>query len=70
MDPPQHRFYRNLITSAFTPRTIERLRGRVAEITQELLGDVRPARPIDFVTALAYPSAHDRDCRTVRGANR
>lgn len=55
MDPPQHRFYRNLITSAFTPRAIERLKGRVAEITQELLGDVRLASPIDFVTALAYP---------------
>jgi cytochrome P450 len=55
MDPPQHRLYRNLITSAFTPRAIERLRGRVAEITQELLGEMRPARPFDFVTALAYP---------------
>ena len=33
MDPPQHRQYRNLVSHAFTPRAIERLRGRVAAIT-------------------------------------
>src|SRR5690242_10356114 len=37
MDPPEHRQYRNLVSYAFTPRAIDRLRGRVAEITQELL---------------------------------
>jgi cytochrome P450 len=55
MDPPQHRFYRNLVTSAFTPRSIERLRGRVAEITQALLETVRHKGEMDVVTELAYP---------------
>src|SRR5437867_4164966 len=43
MDPPQHRQYRNLVSSAFTPRAIDKLRGRVAQITQELLDKVLPA---------------------------
>src|SRR5207249_1485095 len=33
MDPPQHRQYRNLVSYGFTPRAIERLRDRVADIT-------------------------------------
>ncbi|GHO90238.1 putative cytochrome P450 YjiB [Reticulibacter mediterranei] len=55
MDPPQHRSYRNLITCAFTPRTIERLKGRVAEITQALLDEARHKGEMDIVTELAYP---------------
>src|SRR5947209_1028926 len=55
MDPPQHRQYRNLVSYAFTPRAIERLRGRVATITQELLDEARPAGTMDFATAIAYP---------------
>jgi cytochrome P450 len=55
MDPPQHRFYRNLITPAFTPRAISRLRSRVAEITQALLERVRHKGEMDVVTELAYP---------------
>jgi cytochrome P450 len=55
MDPPQHRQYRNLVSYAFTPRAIERLRGRVAAITQELLDEARPAGKMDFITAIAYP---------------
>ena len=41
MDPPQHRQYRNLVSYAFTPRAIDRLQSRVAEITQELLDEAR-----------------------------
>ncbi|HEX7737643.1 MAG TPA: cytochrome P450 [Ktedonobacteraceae bacterium] len=55
MDPPEHRQYRNLVSSAFTPRAIDRLRGRVAEITQELLDETRAAGRMDFATDLAYP---------------
>jgi cytochrome P450 len=42
MDPPQHRQYRNLVSHAFTPRAIERLRDRVAAITQDLLDEAWP----------------------------
>ena len=55
MDPPQHRQYRSLVSHAFTPRAIERLRGRVAAITQELLDEARPAGKMDFATEIAYP---------------
>jgi polyphosphate kinase len=55
MDPPQHRQYRNLVSYAFTPRAIERLRGRVAEITQDLLDEGRSAGRMDFATEFAYP---------------
>ncbi|HLZ62575.1 MAG TPA: cytochrome P450 [Ktedonosporobacter sp.] len=55
MDPPQHRQYRNLVSHAFTPRAIERLRGRVAEITQDLLDQARAGGRMDFATEIAYP---------------
>ena len=55
MDPPEHRQYRNLVSYAFTPRAIDRLRGRVAEITQELLDAARSEGRMDFATEIAYP---------------
>jgi cytochrome P450 len=55
MDPPHHRTYRNLVASAFTPHTIERLKGRVAEITQALLETVQHKGEVDVVTELASP---------------
>ncbi len=55
MDPPQHHQYRGLVSSAFTPRALDRLRGRIAEITQELLDQVRPAGKMDLVESIAYP---------------
>lgn len=55
MDPPEHRQYRNLVSYAFTPRAIDRLRDRVAEITQDLLDEVRSEGAMDFATDFAYP---------------
>jgi cytochrome P450 len=55
MDPPQHRLYRNLVSNAFTPRAIDRLRGRVAAITQELLDEALPKGAMDFASDIAYP---------------
>src|SRR5260370_19954512 len=55
MDPPQHRQYRNLVSYAFTPRPIERLRGRVAAITQELLDEARPAATRGFPPQITPP---------------
>lgn len=55
MDPPQHRQYRNLVSSAFTPRALARLSDRVRVITQELLDEVRPTGRMDVVSDIAYP---------------
>jgi cytochrome P450 len=54
-DPPEHRRYRNLVSAAFTPRAIERMRDRVAAITQELLDEARQTGRMDFASAIAYP---------------
>lgn len=37
VDPPDHTRYRQLVAQSFTPRAIEALRTRVAEVTYELL---------------------------------
>ena len=55
MDPPQHRQYRNLVSSTFTPRALSRLSERIATITQELLDQVRSTGRMDVVKDIAYP---------------
>ena len=54
-DPPEHRRLRNLVQKAFTPARVEKLAGRVEEITDELL-DAAAAKPvIDLMGDLALP---------------
>ncbi|MBE3561349.1 MAG: cytochrome P450 [Ktedonobacteraceae bacterium] len=55
MDPPEHHQYRSLVSHAFTPRAIDRLRERVARITEDLLGEAHAEGRMDFITAIAYP---------------
>ena len=40
LDPPDHTRLRTLVSKAFTPRAIERLRPRIAAVVDELLGAV------------------------------
>jgi cytochrome P450 len=54
-DPPDHRKLRNLVNTAFTPRAVAHLSGRIAEITQELLDQVRARGEMDVVEDLAFP---------------
>jgi cytochrome P450 len=54
-DPPDHRKLRNLVNTAFTPRAVAHLSGRIAEITQELLDRVRTKGEMDVVEDLAFP---------------
>ncbi|HEY5611353.1 MAG TPA: cytochrome P450 [Thermoanaerobaculia bacterium] len=54
LDPPDHTRLRSLVQHAFTPRFIERLRGRVQELSDELLDPVSKER-FDLVDAFAIP---------------
>ncbi|WP_433474886.1 cytochrome P450 [Spirillospora sp. CA-142024] len=53
MDPPDHTRLRRLVSKAFTPRLVERLRPRVEELVDELLEDV--SGEVDLIATLAYP---------------
>ncbi|MFG1704870.1 cytochrome P450 [Nonomuraea sp. M3C6] len=53
MDPPDHTRLRALVSRAFTPRMLERLRPRVEAITAELIGAL--PEEADLVSGLAYP---------------
>ena len=55
-DPPDHTRIRKLVSKAFTPRTISRLEGRVAEVADDRL-DAAAAQggPVDLIAALAFP---------------
>lgn len=55
IDPPRHTRLRTLVTKAFTPRVVEQLRGRVAEIADELLDEVEDKGEMDVIPSLAYP---------------
>jgi cytochrome P450 len=57
MDPPDHTRLRSLVSKAFTPKMVERLRARVQDIVDERLDAVeaRGESRMDVVTDLAYP---------------
>jgi cytochrome P450 len=53
-DPPVHTRLRGLVNQAFTPRTVERLRPRIAEIAEQLL-DAAVGPRIDLIREFAFP---------------
>ncbi len=55
MDPPRHRQLRNLVTQAFTPRSVARLSDRITTIVTELLDNVVAHGRMDIVDDLSYP---------------
>src|SRR4029453_550466 len=54
-DPPDHTRLRGLVSQAFTPRVIERMRGHIQEIVDRLLDRVQNANAMDVIVDLAYP---------------
>ena len=54
MDPPDHTRLRRLVSSAFTPRTVEQLRPHVAELVDRMLAEADPGG-FDLIQALAFP---------------
>jgi pimeloyl-[acyl-carrier protein] synthase len=55
VDPPDHTRLRALVSKAFTPAAVERLRPRVEAIVVELLDRVARTGRMDVVEDLAYP---------------
>jgi cytochrome P450 len=54
-DPPEHTRLRGLVSKAFTPRRVDRLRPRIEEIVDDLLDEVLGGEQMDVIEALAYP---------------
>jgi cytochrome P450 len=59
MDPPDHTRLRGLVSKAFTPRTVERLRPHIQELVDDLLDAAadtsREEGSVDLLATLAYP---------------
>lgn len=54
IDPPDHTRLRKLMSKAFTPRTVEKLRPRVKEIVDEILDQAAQRGELDVVADLGY----------------
>lgn len=55
-DPPDHTRLRTLVNQAFTPRRVEEMSPRIAEIAEDLLdGMARTPQPWDLMSAFAFP---------------
>jgi cytochrome P450 len=55
LDPPDHTRLRGLVSTAFTPRVIERLRPRIDQLVAELLEEAADRGRLEVVADLAYP---------------
>lgn len=55
LDPPDHTRLRSLVSKAFTPRAIEKMRDRIGEIANELLDKVEGQSSFDLMTAFCQP---------------
>ena len=55
LNPPDHTRIRSLVSRAFTPRRVERLRPAVEAMTEELLDPIAEAGECDLIDALAFP---------------
>lgn len=55
VDPPQHTRLRRLVSSAFTPRMIERLRPRVEDLVDTALDSAERDGGLELMADLAFP---------------
>src|SRR5262249_30724144 len=55
LDAPDHTRLRGLVHKAFTPRLIERMRGRVQALCERLLDRARGRGRLDLIRAYAQP---------------
>ena len=55
MDPPDHTRLRRLVSKAFTPRTVARLRPRIEQLCAQLVDTALERREFDLIDVVAYP---------------
>jgi cytochrome P450 len=55
VEPPDHTRLRRLVSRAFTPRTVERLRGTVERVTDRLVDDALQQGEFDLLATVAEP---------------
>jgi cytochrome P450 len=55
MDPPDHTRLRGLVSHAFTPRSVEAMRGSIAAMVEQLMDAMATGAEADFITEFAYP---------------
>ena len=55
LDPPDHTRLRRLVSKAFTPRAIERLRPRIEQMVDEVLDLAAQRGTIELIDDLAFP---------------
>jgi cytochrome P450 len=54
IDPPDHTRIRRLVSKAFTPRAVERMRGHIQDIVDGILDDAADKGELDVVAELGY----------------
>ena len=54
-DPPRHTRLRKLVDYAFRPRAVERMRGWIASLVDELVEELGDERELDFMERFASP---------------
>jgi cytochrome P450 PksS len=54
-DPPNHTRLRNLVQQAFSPRLVEKMRGRIQTLSDELLDRALPRGRMDLIADYALP---------------
>ncbi len=54
-DPPAHTRLRSAVNRFFTPRAVQRIRGRVAAIVDSACAPLAEGQPIELMSELAYP---------------
>jgi cytochrome P450 len=53
LDPPRHQQLPNLVAHGFHPRRVNGLESRVRELARQLLDQVEPGQPVDWVETMA-----------------